>query len=238
MVSSRLQVLALGAAWVFILPPRLAAQSRASRLVDAAFAQFQAHNLDSAEALLHPVLDSQGKATPVERGAALLLFGIIDFYRGRDSAVAGDFRASLELTLALKGDWLVRLDSSLAAIWRRERARALCGALGRDSVPLAVRDDAAVVTEKPRLLKGPSLAYPERLRRAGVTGRVLVGAVLDTTGRAESGSIKIIDTPHEDFSREARRYVQRAVFQPARIGDRPTRVCVQIPIDFKISGRP
>src|SRR3989442_8755180 len=106
MVSSRLQVLALGAAWVFILPPRLAAQSRASRLVDAAFAQFQAHNLDSAEALLHPVLDSQGKATPVERGAALLLFGIIDFYRGRDSAVAGDFCAALEVPLARKGGWV------------------------------------------------------------------------------------------------------------------------------------
>src|SRR2546425_10607386 len=103
MVSSRLHVLALGAAWVFILPPRLAAQSRASRLVDAAFAQFHAHNLDSAEALLHPVLDSQGKATPVRRGAALLPFGIIDFYRGRDSAVAGDFRPWPGLTPALEG---------------------------------------------------------------------------------------------------------------------------------------
>jgi len=238
MVSSRLQVLALGAAWVFLLPLRLAAQSRASKLVDAAFVQVQAHNLDSAEALLHPVLDSQGKATPVERGAALVLLGIIDFYRGRDSAVARDFRASLELTLALRGDWMVRLDSSLAAIWRRERARALCGTSGRDSLPQAVRDDSALVTEKPRLLKGPRLAYPERLRQAGVTGRVLVGAVLDTTGRAEPGSIKIIDSPHEDFSRDARRYVQGAVFQPARIGDRPTRVCMQMPIDFKISRRP
>src|SRR3989442_9850573 len=114
MVSSRLQVLALGAAWVFILPPRLAAQSRASRLVDAAFAQFQAHNLDSAEALLHPVLDSQGKATPVERGAALLLFGIIDFYRGRDSAVAGEFCAGLEAPLGVQGDGVVRVGSSPA----------------------------------------------------------------------------------------------------------------------------
>jgi len=76
------------------------------------------------------------------------------------------------------------------------------------------------------------------LRRAGLSGRVLVSAVVDTAGRAEPGSIKVIDSPHGDFSHEARRYVQTATFEPARIGDRPTRVCIQIPIDFKITGLP
>src|SRR5438093_13457792 len=90
-------------------------------------------------------------------------------------------------------------------------------------------------------VEGPQRAapvYPERLRQAGLSGRVLVSAVIDTTGHSEPGSINIIDSPHEDFSREARRYVAGAEFQPALIGDRPTRVCTQIPVDFKITGWP
>jgi len=216
----------------------LRGQSRAARLVNAAFAQLDERRLDSAEALLRPVLDSTMKATPTERGAALMLLGVVDFYRARDSAAAGDFRAALALTLVLKGEWLARVDSSLGVIWRREQMRARCGFGDRDSLALAVSVDSTLLTTQPRVSKGPRPQYPMNLRRAGLSGRVLVSAVLDTAGRAEPGSIKVIDTPHEDFSREARRYVQTATFEPARVADRPTRVCIQIPIDFKITGLP
>ncbi len=216
----------------------LGGQSHAARLVNAAFAQLDERRLDSAEALLRPVLDSTMNATPTERGAALMLRGVIDFYRAHDSAAAGDFRASLALTLALKGEWLARVDSSLGVIWRREQMRARCGFGDRDSLALAVSVDSSLLTTQPRVLRGPRPQYPMNLRRAGLSGRVLVSAVVDTAGRAEPGSIKVIDSPHEDFSHEARRYVQTATFEPARIGDRPTRVCIQIPIDFKITGLP
>src|SRR2546422_9945951 len=104
-----------------ILPSPLAGQSSASKLVGAAFASVGNHNLDSAETRLRPVLDSSLKATTTERAAALVLHGVIDFYRAQDSAAASDFRAALTLSLALKGEWLTRVDSQLGAIWRRER---------------------------------------------------------------------------------------------------------------------
>src|SRR5436309_2235093 len=71
------------------VPSTLAGQSRASKLVDAAFASLGNHNLDSAETLLRPVLDSTVKATTSERAAALVLHGVIDFLsraglRGRE----------------------------------------------------------------------------------------------------------------------------------------------------------
>src|SRR3989475_12114167 len=163
--------------------------------------------------------------------------GVIDFYRAQDSAAASDFRAALTLSLALKGEWLTRVDSQLGAIWRRERNRMLCGLPWRDSLRVALGEDSTVLTEKPSVLKGPWLEYPPDLRRAGLMGRVRLTAVIDTSGRAEPGSIKTIDSPHEDFSRVARRYVANAVYRPARIGGRPVRACIEIPVDFKITVR-
>jgi len=203
--------------------------------VDSAFAHLDAHNLAGADAMLRPILDSTVRATSVEQATALMLRGVIDFYRNRDSTAATDFRASLALSLALRGEWLARLDSSLGAIWQRERGRAMCGSAAREvAESTALSHDAQVVDEKPRILQGPIPRYPENLRRAHLGGRVLLAAIVDTAGRVEPGSIKIIDSPHEDFAWEARRYLEKAVFQPGRIGGRAVRVCVQVPIDFKV----
>src|SRR2546427_3612979 len=51
---------------------------------------------------------------------------------------SSDFRAALTLSLALKGEWLTRVDSQLGAIWRRERNRMLCGLPWRDSLRVAL----------------------------------------------------------------------------------------------------
>lgn len=214
-----------------------ASQGRAARSVDAAFTQVLARNLDSAASLLQPVLDSTLHATPRDHAAALMLLGVIDFYHADDSATARDLRASLAYSMELRGEWLARLDSTLGAIWRHERGRAMCGQAARDP-GLADLGDHPVVTEKPRILRGPTPHYPETLRRGGLGGRVLLAAVVDTAGQVEPGSIKILATPHDDFTREARRYLERAVFAPGRIGDRPVRVCVNVPVDFKIRGAP
>ena len=42
----------------------------------------------------------------------------------------------------------------------------------------------SVVEERPEVLSGPQLQYPDLLRQAGVQGRVLVQAIIDTSGRA------------------------------------------------------
>jgi periplasmic protein TonB len=95
----------------------------------------------------------------------------------------------------------------------------------------------AIVEEKPSVLSGPSLQYPELLRQAGIQGRVMVQAIIDTTGRAEPNSIKVISSPNPGFDPPARNYVLKALFRPARVHGRAVRVLINIPIDFKITGR-
>jgi len=94
--------------------------------------------------------------------------------------------------------------------------------------------DEVVVQEHPRLLTAPSLEYPSKLRQAGVKGRVLVQLVLDTTGRVEPTSVKILRTPNAGFDRPVRNYLLRARFTPARNHGEPVRVRLNLPIDFRI----
>ncbi len=92
----------------------------------------------------------------------------------------------------------------------------------------------SVVEQRPSILWGPPLRYPELLARARVQGRVIVRAIIDTTGRAEPGSVQIVETPHVLFNQSARDYMLHAVFRPARIHNRAVRVLVNVPIDYKI----
>jgi TonB family protein len=92
-----------------------------------------------------------------------------------------------------------------------------------------------VVDERPELLTGPPLPYPEPLRQAGIGGRVLVRAVIDTLGRAEPASVVVVLSPNRGFDRAALDYVRRALFRPARVLGRPARVLVEVPIEFQIT---
>ncbi len=92
----------------------------------------------------------------------------------------------------------------------------------------------AIVEEKPAVLSGPPPTYPELLKQAGIQGRVLVQAIVDTLGRAEQGSIKVLQSPNPGFDQPARNYVQKALFRPARVHGRAVRVLIQIPIEFRL----
>jgi TonB family protein len=220
-------------------------QHSASQRIDTAVAQLNARHTDSAEVLLRPVVDSLVPATGHEQAAAWLLIGVIDFYRNRDSAAAGDFRASLARSLIGRGDWLAPRDSGLGLIWQREQARAICDSVARasGSGPVAVeriRGDtsapggARVVDQNPDVLSGPVPDYPEHLVRASASGRVLLAGILNTIGHIEPASILVIESPHDDFAREARHYFERARFRPAVIGGKPVRGCVTLPVEFRI----
>jgi TonB family protein len=95
----------------------------------------------------------------------------------------------------------------------------------------------AIVEEKPSVLSGPTLQYPELLRQAGIQGRVIVQAIVDTLGRAEPNSVKILQSPNPGFDQPAKTYVLKALFRPARVHGRAVRVLINLPIDFRIQGR-
>jgi TonB family protein len=93
----------------------------------------------------------------------------------------------------------------------------------------------SVVEEKPTVLSASEPEYPSLLRAAGVTGRVLVEAVIDPRGRAEPASIKVVQSPNPGFDAPAKRYVQRALFRPARIHGLPVRARTTVAVDFAIT---
>src|SRR3989441_7617625 len=93
----------------------------------------------------------------------------------------------------------------------------------------------SIVEEKPSILSGPQLVYPDLLRQAGIQGRVIVQVIVDTTGRAEPNSIKILQSPNPGFDQPAKNYVLKALYRPARVHRRAGRVLGNQALDFKVN---
>jgi protein TonB len=109
---------------------------------------------------------------------------------------------------------------------------ALAAAGGPPSPAPAAPMDVRTVEEQPVLLSHPAPAYPDLLRSAGIEGRVVVEAVLDTTGRVERGSVRIVSSSHALFVPEASALVLGSRYRPARFGGMPVRVRIQVPVQF------
>jgi len=84
------------------------------------------------------------------------------------------------------------------------------------------------------LLAGRAPLYPELLRVAGIAGRVVVEAVIDTLGHA-GAALRVVESSHHGFDAPALDYVRRAVFRPGRVHGRPVRVLVRLPVDFRLT---
>ena len=92
-----------------------------------------------------------------------------------------------------------------------------------------------LVQQLPELLSAPPPAYPPLLRAAGVQGRVMVAAVVDTLGEAESGSVRIVLSDNPGFDAAALATVRAARFRPARVYGRAVRVLVAVPVVFRLN---
>ena len=91
-----------------------------------------------------------------------------------------------------------------------------------------------VVQVKPERLSGPPPQYPPLLQQAGIEGRVMVQAIVDTSGRIEPNSVRVVESANPGFDVPARNAVLKSLFRPGRVYGRAVRVLVAIPIDFKI----
>ncbi|HEY3219513.1 MAG TPA: energy transducer TonB [Gemmatimonadales bacterium] len=88
--------------------------------------------------------------------------------------------------------------------------------------------------EHAEVLTGPLPVYPDLLRQAGVRGRVVLEAVVDTTGRVLAQSISIVSATNPGFVAPARLALLATLFRPAMIGGKPVRMRVRIPYEFAI----
>jgi protein TonB len=94
---------------------------------------------------------------------------------------------------------------------------------------------SAVLTEEhAEVLTGPLPVYPELLRQAGVQGKVILEAVVDTTGRVLAPSILVVAATNPGFVAPARQALVATLFRPATVGGRPVRMRVRIPYEFAI----
>ena len=93
----------------------------------------------------------------------------------------------------------------------------------------------ALVEERPALLSAPPPVYPALLKQAGIQGRVVLRAVIDTTGRVEPASIQIMKSPNPAFDQPTKDWVLKALFRPARLRGRGVRVFINLPVDYSLT---
>lgn len=77
--------------------------------------------------------------------------------------------------------------------------------------------------------------YPDMLRSANVEGEVLAQFVVDTTGRAELSTFKVLKSSHDLFTNAVRAALSNMRFYAAEVGGRKVKQLVQMPFQFSLS---
>ena len=90
---------------------------------------------------------------------------------------------------------------------------------------------SAEADEPPRMLTPGLLRTPSGFE--GVPGRVMLTFIVDTLGRAEPPSVKVVSSTNKVFEEPAKDVILKANFKPGRNGGRTVRVLVQQPVVFQ-----
>ena len=80
----------------------------------------------------------------------------------------------------------------------------------------------------------PTPRYPDILKSAGVEGEVVVAFTVDTTGRADISTLKILKSTHELFAAAVKSAMPSMRFLPAEVGGKKVKQLVQQPFVFNI----
>jgi len=91
------------------------------------------------------------------------------------------------------------------------------------------------VDREPALKAVVPLTYPETMRSRGLGGEALLEFVVDTNGRADLPSVRLVNATHSDFATAARGAVARAQFRPALLSGTTVRCRVRLPVVFQIA---
>ena len=94
----------------------------------------------------------------------------------------------------------------------------------------------AMVDERVGIVSERRPRYPEALRMAGVTGVVTVRFVVDTTGRADMPSLRVIDSPNGQLTDAVIAAVRGTRFIPGRVRGRAVPTLVERSFRFELEG--
>ncbi len=80
----------------------------------------------------------------------------------------------------------------------------------------------------------PGPRYPDILRQGSVEGEVLAQFVVDTTGRVDISSFRVLRSTHALFEQAVRSALPNMRFLPAEVGGRKVKQLVQQPFVFNL----
>ncbi len=91
--------------------------------------------------------------------------------------------------------------------------------------------------EKPAMQApgGRTPIYPDMLRSSNVEGEVLAQFVVDTSGRVQSGTFKVLKSSHDLFTAAVKNALPSMRFYPAEVGGKKVRQLVQQPFAFTLA---
>ncbi|HYU89296.1 MAG TPA: energy transducer TonB [Gemmatimonadales bacterium] len=167
------------------------------------------------------VIDSAGNPEP----ATTLIV------QGSDSVLVAAARALVLKTLFRPGRVRGRVVQTLVEVPVEFSAASL------PAITLHIAGDVygeTEVQERPHLTSGPPVTYPAPLLLSRISGRVVLEAVIDTAGRVEDGTLRVIESSDARFNQAAKDYARAARFTPGRIAGRAVRVRFEMPVEFKL----
>jgi protein TonB len=77
--------------------------------------------------------------------------------------------------------------------------------------------------------------YPDMLRSANVEGEVLAQFTVDTTGRAEMATFRVLKSTHDLFTNAVKAQLPNMKFYPAEVGGKKVKQLVQMPFQFSLT---
>jgi protein TonB len=99
----------------------------------------------------------------------------------------------------------------------------------------AVVYSARVVEEIPERLFAPTPAYPPLLQQAGIEGKVVLEFVVDSVGRVESRSVRVVSSDNPGFDPSSVTVARKMMFRPGRVNGRAVRVLVRMDFNFVLT---
>jgi len=93
---------------------------------------------------------------------------------------------------------------------------------------------AAEVDDPAAVIRQPSPRYPPVLQQAGIEGKVLLEFIIDSTGKIEPASVRVVERSRPGFDTAAMETIEQSSFRPARVRGRPVRQRTLQSIVFRI----
>jgi TonB family protein len=185
---------------------------------------------------------ARGDSTPRVRSDTLGLFApavlTVDLSAGEVHFVADPGERLRVDAVPLEGGaalWLEATGTHVVLDRGGRRIRAVSAASAGDQPGQQPRYSEDEVEERPERLSGPLPQYPDSLRAAGVSGRVVLEVVVDSSGHVEPGSVQVVSSTNTEFAASASHCVLATTFRPGRINGRPVRTVTTIPFDFSVA---